>query len=72
MIKSVAKISESNAELIRVTEYKDGTLFNPIQDADNNWIISLQEAQYINRSEIYFSIINFNPKIEENEFTTEN
>lgn len=64
MIKSVAKISQSSAEILRNQEYTNGAMFNPIQDADDNWIITLQEAQYLNRSEIHFSIINFNQKIE--------
>lgn len=63
MIKTVAKISQANAEILRNQEYTDGAMFNPIQDADGNWIITLQEAQYLDKSEIYFSTITFKPEI---------
>lgn len=70
MIKNVAKISDENAELLKTEVYEDGKFFNPTQDAVENWIISLQEAQHLDLSK--WEVIEFNPKIEENEFTTEN
>ena len=70
MIKNVAKISQEIATEIRGLEYSEGVLFSPVEDANNNIIISLQEAQYLDLSK--WEVIEFNPKIEENEFTTEN
>jgi hypothetical protein len=41
--------------------------FNPIQDNDDNWIISLQEIEYCTNSEFQWvkdlPLIDFNPKI---------
>lgn len=70
MIQTVAKISKATAEGIDGVEYSEDISFNPFQDADDNTIISLQEAQYLNLSK--WEVVEFNPKIEENEFTTEN
>lgn len=58
MIKTVAKISLATAEAIRGTSYGIGK-YNPVQDANGNWIISLQTAQYLDRDEYYYSIINW-------------
>lgn len=57
-IKTVAKISQATADAIRGTSYGIG-LYNPVQDANGNWIISLQTAQYLDRQEYYYSIINW-------------
>lgn len=45
--------------------------FNPIQDFDDNWIISMEEINFcINKTNIEWidnlKIINYNPKIYEN------
>ncbi len=65
MIKTVAKISEATAEAIKGTSYGYGN-YNPVQDANGNWIISLTTAQYLDRSLHYYSIINWvAPQIEE-------
>lgn len=63
-IKTVAKISSELAEEIRGNNVSY-TQFNPIQDAENNWIISLLEAQYLEPNQ--FEIIIFNPLIIEHE-----
>ena len=63
MVKNVAKISKATADIINKIEYIEGILFGPTQDADNNWIISLQEAQYLDLSK--WEVTEFNPKIEE-------
>lgn len=65
MRQSVAAIDHETAEEISGLEYFEGVLFNPIKDADDNTIISLQEAQYLDLSK--WEVIEFNPKIEENE-----
>tara|TARA_A100000164_G_scaffold354468_1_gene362059 strand:+ start:4049 stop:4243 length:195 start_codon:yes stop_codon:yes gene_type:complete len=43
----VAKITEEVANAIRGYVYTEGKYFNPILDADGNYIVSLQEAQYL-------------------------
>lgn len=63
MIKTVAKITEEKADEIRGTE-AGNTLFNPVQDANGNWIISLQTAQFLPAGE--YEIINWEaPEIED-------
>jgi len=42
----VAKITTAQAEKIKGTIYSDGMYFNPIQDANDNWVISEQEAEH--------------------------
>ena len=43
----VAKISEVLAGYLKQTEYQPGMLYNPVQDKNKNWIVSLVEAQYL-------------------------
>lgn len=63
MIKTVAKITEQKANEIR-GEKAGNTLFNPVQDANSNWVISLSTAQYLDVNE--YQIINWEaPEIEE-------
>lgn len=39
----VVKITPSQAESLNGVEVVKDNIFNPIQDADGNWIISIQE-----------------------------
>lgn len=65
MIKNVAKISEETANLIRDLSYGIGN-YNPVQDANGNWIISLQTAQYLDINLYPFEVIEWvEPIIEE-------
>jgi len=47
--------------------YKEDCLFNPVQDADNNWIITSQEVENCINEEFLWvellSIIEYKPKI---------
>lgn len=43
----VAKISEEKAKELKGKEFEQGKLFNPVQDKNGNWIVSLVEAQYL-------------------------
>jgi hypothetical protein len=43
----VAKITQQLASELAGSEFQNGWFYNPIQDIDNNWIISLVEAQYL-------------------------
>ena len=65
----VAKITQETAELIHEQSFGVGN-FVVVKDAYDNNIISLIEAEYLEKSE--WTEIEFNPKIEKDEFTTEN
>ena len=58
MIKTVAKISKATADAIKGESYGMG-LYNPVQDANGNWVISLQTAQYLDRNVYYYSLIDW-------------
>ena len=65
-VKNMAKISASNAEFLKGKEVVGGIMFNPIQDGNDHWVISMFEAGYVDRSEIYIQIINWvAPEIQE-------
>lgn len=53
----VARILEALASILSGTEYKDGFFFNPVQDGNGDWIISLQEATFL--SEEDYEIIDY-------------
>lgn len=53
----VAKITEDKATSLKNTEFISGQYFNPIQDSNSNWIISLVEAQYLSLGD--FEVIDF-------------
>ena len=56
-IKNVAKISAANAEILKEREFSTELEILSVRDANGNWVISLLEAGYLDRDEIYFSII---------------
>jgi hypothetical protein len=41
----VGLLTTEQADLIRGVQFAPDSYFNPIQDADGNWIISLEEIQ---------------------------
>lgn len=38
-------LTEEQAQSLNKVEFMPDNYFNPIQDADSNWIISIEEAQ---------------------------
>lgn len=48
--------------------YTEDSYFNPIQDIDNNWVISTEEIKYCTNSEFIWvkelPLIEYNPKPE--------
>ena len=42
----VAKITQKQAEELKGVQFVQDNYFNPIQDMNGNWIISLQELVY--------------------------
>jgi len=42
---TVALLTEEQAEQLRNTEVVTDNLFNPIQDINGNWVISLEEVE---------------------------
>jgi len=57
----VAKISAEKAEELKGQEFEYSNLFNPVQDINDNWIVSLVEAQHLLLSDI-LEWIEFEPK----------
>ena len=43
----VAQITQEQAENLQGKEFAGGNIFNPIQDKNGNWIISLTELQHL-------------------------
>jgi hypothetical protein len=41
----VALLTEKQANQLKGVEFVDGNYFNPIQDKNGNWIISLEEVE---------------------------
>ena len=41
----VAKLTQQQADELRGKEYTKDSVFNPIQDANDNWVISLEEVE---------------------------
>lgn len=63
----VAKLNIAQKDLIRFQFAEKDLRFNPIQDAANNWIISIEEVNYYKGSEFPFirglQRIEFKPKV---------
>jgi hypothetical protein len=56
-------LTEEQAEELRGKQYADSSYFNPIQDADDNWVISVEEQQQCNIQWVKeLPLINFKPK----------
>lgn len=56
---NVAKITETTKAQIENTEYQSGSNFNPVQDKNGNWIVSLVEAQFLQIGD--FEVVEFTP-----------
>lgn len=58
----VAQITQEQAENLKGKEFASGNIFNPIQDKNGNWIISLTELQYLGLEfSESISLIQFDP-----------
>lgn len=44
----VAKITEEQKDIIAGMQYNTGMYFNPIEDMEGNWILSLEEVNACN------------------------
>lgn len=56
---NVAKITEATKVQIENTEYQSGSNFNPVQDKNGNWIVSLVEAQFLQLGD--FEVVEYEP-----------
>jgi hypothetical protein len=62
MIK-VVLLTEKQAEELRGLQYADSSYFNPIEDADDNWVISVEEQTQCEIAWVKeLPLINFKPK----------
>lgn len=55
----VYKITIEQAEELRGKEYKEGMIFNPCQDADGVWYISVEEYPFCGFSDL--ELIDYKP-----------
>lgn len=64
----VLLLTEQQKELLIGNIYTDDSYFNPIQDIDDNWIISFEERDYLTNNEFMWiknlPIIEYKPKIQ--------
>ena len=63
----VAILTIEQKDLLIGKEFNTDSYFNPIQDADDNWIISQIEINLCNNEEFFWvkdlPLIEYNPKI---------
>lgn len=59
----VALLNEEQVTQLVAVEYMEDCYFNPIQDADDNWVISLEELEQCRIEWVKtLPLIEFNPK----------
>lgn len=65
----VALLTEKEKDALIGQIYMPDSYFNPVQDADNNWFISVEEIEQCTNEEFIWvkdlPLIPYNPKIEE-------
>lgn len=65
--KLVVLLTEVEKNLLLGQQYAPDSYFNPIQDADDNWIISTEEQEFCVHPDFYWikflSLIPYNPKV---------
>lgn len=62
----VALLNEEQVTQLVAVEYVEDCYFNPIQDADGNWVISLEELEQCRIDWVKtLPLIEFNPVITE-------
>jgi len=54
----VAKITEQQAQGLAGQAFAPDSFYNPIQDANGNWIVSIEESVYLSFD---FELINYEP-----------
>lgn len=59
-------LTENQKDLLLGKKYTDNTFFYPIQDSNNNWVISQQEVDYCTNEEFLWvkdlTAIPYSPK----------
>jgi hypothetical protein len=62
----VALLTQEQADSLRGAEFVAGNYFNPIQDADGNWIISVEEVEQTSIEWVkHLPLIEYNPNYPE-------
>ena len=68
----VGLLTESQKDELIDQEFSTDSYFNPIQDNNNNWIISIEEMNGCTNAEFMWvkdlTLIEFEPKVTENPF----
>jgi hypothetical protein len=50
----VAVLTQAQRNMLINKRYNNGSFFNPIKDANGNWIVSKEEIDLCNEAEFYF------------------
>lgn len=62
----VAIVTENQKNLLIGQSFNQGSYFNPVQDADDNWVISYEEIQQCNSPSFWWikdlTLIDYNRK----------
>jgi hypothetical protein len=59
---TVAQLTPQQAQQLKGIEFAPDSYFNPIQDADGNWIISIEEVEQTSIEWIkHLPLIEYNP-----------
>jgi hypothetical protein len=62
----VAIVTENQKNLLVGQSFNQGSYFNPVQDADDNWVISYEEIQQCNNPSFWWikdlTLIDYNRK----------
>jgi hypothetical protein len=65
-MKMVARLSHGQAKQLEKKLFRTDSYFNPIEDADGNWVISLEEVALCDRSDFTWvktlQLIAYKPK----------
>lgn len=50
-MKMVSILTQEQKNIISDKEYSDGCFFNPVQDANGNWVVSAEEINQCEKKE---------------------
>jgi hypothetical protein len=63
----VGLLTDEQHQLLIAVQYTEDSYFNPIQDASDNWVISVEEMEFRTNTEVLWvkelPLIKYEPKI---------